>query len=177
MLQPDGDHLSMVQSILEKWISSLKALFLRLFIHKDALLLWKSEDPWFYRLIPWAPSSKLHSESLNSWGTSSVNNWGSRLQDRNHLVLLTCPLRTFSSPFQTPSSSCSNSFFSCWMRHWIKFSKYKLKRILYYQEALCLVKQYNGWSPMSLQELLQPNWFCPYLKIFSHFTCICHINA
>lgn len=129
LLQSNGGHLSMVQSILEKWIPSLKALFLRMFIHKGALLLWKSEDHWLYWLIPWALSSKLRSESLNSWVTSSVNDWGSRLQDWNHLVLLTCPLRTFSSPFQTPSSGCSNSFFSCWMRHWIKFSKYKLKRI------------------------------------------------
>ena len=60
----------------------------------------------------------------------------------------------------------------------MKFSKYKLKAIsLCHQEDRCLIQRDNGVRPMSLQELLKPNGFCPRFKVFPHFAYVLHADT
>lgn len=139
--------------------------------HMKVLSCFESQSVLYLSLSCKSSPEMFHRGGLNSgdrvvflWDCTALSS-----QQPNSLTL--------SSSFQALSSSCLNSFFSCWMRHWIKFCKYKLKGISAYWEDLYLVKQHDGWSQMSVQGWLQPNWLCPYFKIFSHFTDRFHTNA
>lgn len=119
------EWLQMAYSILDKWIPSIQILYITSFPRNDTLF-WKLEHHLFITCM--CDLQKVQQEGFHSHRMGVP-----RTEVPDSISQLSCLVGgpvLFSSPFQGPvGMSCSNSFFLCWMRHWIKFSKYKLKDI------------------------------------------------